>query len=1461
MLRGLAFCLLIAVSPLGAQCLGGSQPCNVVGIGPVFDGSGGPFLSGQTYVISGPVTVPTGMVLTIQPGAVVKFAPDGSLPFSIWVDGRILAVGTAGSPVVFTSYRDDSAGGDTNGDGNSTVPTPGDWKGIGLASWSGTPQANSFAWCEFRYAGKTQFPTIQVDTSAASFDQCSISDGGGDGIRPQGAAKPMITGCSFVNCQRAITRVSLNGVANLANNTAMGCSQGDDYLEVWLDGGSIQISGQPTWSAVNTLNQSGVLVMAASVQVPAAESLTLVAGMILKFTNAGQIFSVLGNLTTLGTSGNPVVLTAIEDDAYGGDTNVNGAVAPLPGSWKGLHFSSQAGASSLLQTVVRFGGSQVPAAVDVQGANISMTAVTVDGSSSAGLNVVGAQPTVTSCNFINNAQAVAQIPIGAITGFTNNQASGNTTSDALAIGGGTLWGSLTLGPANALGGGALVLAGDIIIGGTGSLTLQPGTVLKASGPRQIAVDGVLSAMGTAGQPVVLTSIHDDAYGGDTNKNGGATSAGPGDWKGLVFTPSSDASQLVSARIRYAGATGVPAIGLQQADIQITGSQVTASAGPALHLYNQSLPTVSGCSFDQGAENPVQAVAFSALAGFSANTASGNIGGDYLSLASSTINVPVTLDVASTLNQSGVYVFSGTPSVGASGVLTLGAGVIIKIDGNHDVGVAGSLQCPNGPVTVTSIADDAVGGDTANDGPSAGSSGDWGWINFSGNIGSTLSGVTLRFGGSGNRPTIQVTGSNVSLDGCTIAYGQGAALGVAPSGQTTVTNCAFDQNQAALDPVAFDRLTGFSGNTASGNAAGDVMRISGIGAAPVTVTPAMSLNGTGVFVMEASTATSNGQVVTLTAGTILKWNGAYGLSILGSLFCQGTAANPVVMTSIHDDTWGGDTNGAPTAPQPGDWIGLIFASASDVSVLQHTIIRYAGHGGNAAVELFGADVTLEEVTIEKSAGPGIDANGSSAPTIIGGEISCNGGLPIAGMTWATLGNISGVNAYGNAGGDLTVIDSSLVVGDLVIRAHSYFGDAVVVNVTPAVSLGNTLTFQPGCILKAGNSSVEFPFKYGGGVNGTATDPVVFTSLYDDAYGGDTNGDGSATVPQPGDWPGLDCAGSVDHALVRYAGATGVAGLRTIGGQYRSCRVEYALDRGFEGGGLFSNCIAFQNGGDGFFLETGTLAWCTSAANGGLGVDGTVGNIVLATNSWANVAGNFPSLTPGYSSVSSPLEWRILYSNGTLLGPCLPPVPMWGLCHLYGHGNIDTDPQFMDLNGGDLRLQATSPLIDAVPTAENFQPYGNQSFFIWDALYQILTFDAQDHADHPRILDHDLGGPGPFLADIGAYERSPFRLAVSGQPEKGTTMTFSPQGPAGVGIVVLCLDPAGGAPIYVAPVGFFLGGDLALTLILGTSASFGSVPLYIPDVALLDGFRFAVQALTAESASGRTVLTNVYLGEIF
>ena len=104
------------------------------------------------------LTVPAGVKLTVPAGGVVKFGPGGSLP----VSGSLVADGTAGAPVVFTSFRDDSAGGDSNDDGTASSPAADDWSGI--------------------YSNGSATASITLDHVRVSYDDTLVVNGGSESI-------------------------------------------------------------------------------------------------------------------------------------------------------------------------------------------------------------------------------------------------------------------------------------------------------------------------------------------------------------------------------------------------------------------------------------------------------------------------------------------------------------------------------------------------------------------------------------------------------------------------------------------------------------------------------------------------------------------------------------------------------------------------------------------------------------------------------------------------------------------------------------------------------------------------------------------------------------------------------------------------------------------------------------------------------------------------------------------------------------------------------------------------------------------------------------------------------------------------------------------------------------------------------------------------------------------------------
>jgi len=110
-------------------------------------------VEGIPYLLISDVVVPSDEALAIEGGTVVKFNSGQKLT----VQGTYIDSDATANPVVFTSYRDDSYGGDTNGDG-PTSGGRGDWAGIYF-----TTNNNTFEHTVVRYAGvNVSGPTVAM---------------------------------------------------------------------------------------------------------------------------------------------------------------------------------------------------------------------------------------------------------------------------------------------------------------------------------------------------------------------------------------------------------------------------------------------------------------------------------------------------------------------------------------------------------------------------------------------------------------------------------------------------------------------------------------------------------------------------------------------------------------------------------------------------------------------------------------------------------------------------------------------------------------------------------------------------------------------------------------------------------------------------------------------------------------------------------------------------------------------------------------------------------------------------------------------------------------------------------------------------------------------------------------------------------------------------------------------------
>ena len=283
------------------------------------------------YIISIQIQVNAGAVLTIDPGVTLMFSEVVGIDVGSHDDGKLVAVGTAADPIVFTS--------------NSSPPLPGDWANITLLS--GTMAGTKIAYAKLDYCGSDRNGCIVaygLTANLVTLDNLAIGRVGLDAngiVEYDAESNFAITNSTFNDIGDGKFAISVQapsfagiGASNTFNGSAM----------IELFGGTV--TATTSWSDPGT-----AIAVTDSLFVDGTDNpvLTLGPGITLKFApripalEFGIGYSTGGKLIAAGTSADRVVITSLAD-------------VPNQGDWVGVEVWSN-GAAQISYANISYAGS------------------------------------------------------------------------------------------------------------------------------------------------------------------------------------------------------------------------------------------------------------------------------------------------------------------------------------------------------------------------------------------------------------------------------------------------------------------------------------------------------------------------------------------------------------------------------------------------------------------------------------------------------------------------------------------------------------------------------------------------------------------------------------------------------------------------------------------------------------------------------------------------------------------------------------------------------------------------------------------------------------------------------------------------------------------------------------------------------------------------------------------------
>jgi hypothetical protein len=1152
---------LLLVGPASAQTV---QITSSIGVNTTWGPSG--TVVGSVFWVRNSIAVNAGVTLNIQPGVVVKFDPGTSFT----VNGALRAIGTSGSNIFFTSVHDDAVGGDTNGNGNTTVPNASDWGGIRFPDAT-TDFATRFDYGDIRFAGYGTTGALTFTSSSDSVTN-SVIRRSYTGLDCAGSAAPVMSNTTIE--ASTLTPIVLDFTAAPVFSSLVFSSANNGYDAFGLRGSTLTSGVNatlPKRGATVGLNPvtNVTYVLLGSLTINAGASLTVNPGVVIK-PNGSHTITVSGTLTMNGTAaaGDTITITSIHDDNFGlpGDTNNNGSIsAPARGDWNRIVYLPGS-SGSLSRCRFKFGSNSTSQGMVEMTNNAIGVSNSLLSDAGHGLAILGiSSPTITNVAINNCSSTPIYMSVSANPVFTGVSFLANAIT-ALGLNGEPIAVDSRIALRSVAGFINItyyVMNGQLVMQSPAILRIDPGVVIKnQQGGGGFQIDGGLIADGKPDSLIVFTSDRDDLYGNppDTNGDGSITNPAVGNWTYIRFTATSNdaVSKLDNCRVTYGSSSTDGGVWCTSSAPAITNT-VFSRLAYGIRVDGDGSPNIDQCDFNNLTSAPILMSALSNPTIATTNVYSSNAY-NALALISETLSQSTRIRYRPGVGSpTFAYLPIGTITVSAGVTLSIDPQVVIKPSGNFAVfTVNGALNVvgsnnTTGRVVFSSRRDDnpAYGGDTTPADVAAPQAGDWGGINFTDtavDAACVIRNVLFQFGGQGGNENGTISTASASPRLASLEFFQNVTAMTFGGNSQPVVDSTAVLNCTNL-PITFSLISNPQFPAPSrivlANNAYTCLGLFGetIAQDVTTRVRALGNNPNIAYCPTGNITIGFGAKWTIAPGVVIKLGRIFidpigtTITIDGALVADGKPDSLIVFTASTDDAFGGDIkgDGAATSPTSGQWIGLIFNPISNdvATVIDNCRFRYGGQGSVGVLRFISSGPTVtNSVTTSNYMGAWIEGNATPVFTNVNFDSSANVPVNMSLVSNPTFNNVQFLGGSYTALGVL--LESIAQDARWPIRAVSGRNNMPwLLQGTLTVGLGATLTVQPGVIVKSNNGIINVQRAFQ--AEGRVVEPeslIVFTSYRDDFYGGDTNNDGTLTVPAAGDWGSIMVDGTAIDALVRF-----------------------------------------------------------------------------------------------------------------------------------------------------------------------------------------------------------------------------------------------------------------------------------------------------------------------------------------